>query len=224
MTVTMANFRQYSLFDKAINYLDSFRSEAKLSANQAATQHSLANYPAQSIVESPLTNEQRKQSIKYMRVNHSGEISAQYLYFGQEYFTSNLKLKAHFRQAAQEEHDHLNWCAYRLTELAGQPSIFNPIWRIGSFSIGAIAGLMGDKWSLGFLFETEMQVTAHLDKQINNLSPADLRSRAILEQMRADELQHANSALEHGGRKLPYIVKKLMAYSAKIMTTTSAII
>jgi 3-demethoxyubiquinol 3-hydroxylase len=177
--------------------------------------------PAAKITESSLNDDQRKLSSALMRVNHSGEICAQALYQGQA-LTARSKTTQHsLEQAAQEETDHLAWTEQRITELGGRKSLFNPFWFTGSFIIGALAGLSGDKWSLGFLAETEQQVEKHLGNHLNTLPISDSKSRAILAQMKWDEGQHATTAIAHGAKVLPFPIKWLMRVSSKIMTKTT---
>lgn len=177
--------------------------------------------PAKNTPESQLSDEERKLSAGLMRVNHSGEVSAQALYQGQALTARLEKVRESMKRAALEENDHLVWTEQRLTELSSQKSILNPIWYCGSFAIGAIAGLMGDKWSLGFVAETEHQVIKHLDEHLQKLPKNDARSDAVLRQMKADEEHHATVALEGGGAALPLPVKKLMAAMSKVMTTSA---
>lgn len=217
MEIHQTNFRRYSFFDKTLSLLTNVVNKTKVT--QTTTAH-----PGSDIAESSLTVQQRQCSSSLMRVNHSGEVCAQALYCGQLLLTNDLVLKKHFAHAMQEEEQHLNWCATRLKELRAKPSLLNPVWSLGAFSIGMVAGLAGDKWSLGFLAETEYQVTRHLDKHLQKLPAADMRSRAILQQMRVDELQHATGAIEHGGRQLPLVIKKLMTVAAKIMVVTASYI
>ncbi|NOQ69777.1 MAG: 2-polyprenyl-3-methyl-6-methoxy-1,4-benzoquinone monooxygenase, partial [Gammaproteobacteria bacterium] len=143
------------------------------------------------------------------------------LYQGQSLTSSNREIKEKLQQAALEENDHLNWTRNRINELGGHTSFLNPLWYGGSFAIGAFAGAIGDKWNLGFLAETEHQVVEHLESHLNKLPGGDLRSRAILEQMKTDELKHATTAIEHGAAELPPPVKKLMAAMSKVMTGTT---
>lgn len=162
--------------------------------------------------------EQRK-SVGLMRVNHSGEVSAQALYQGQALFARNDEVRSRLTQSAMEENDHLIWCETRLADLAGHKSYLNAFWYLGSFATGAIAGLAGDKWSLGFVMETEHQVVRHLELHLRQLPEGDVRSRMILAQMKDDELHHATVALESGAAELPAAVKKLMSLQSKVMTT-----
>lgn len=177
--------------------------------------------PSNETAESPLSDSERKLSSGLMRVNHSGEVSAQALYQGQALTARLDKVRESMKRAALEENDHLAWTEQRLIELSSQKSILNPVWYCGSFAIGAIAGLLGDKWSLGFVAETEHQVIRHLDEHLEKLPKNDLRSEAVLKQMKVDEAHHATVALEGGGAKLPWPVKKLMAAMSKVMTTSA---
>ena len=177
--------------------------------------------PAIHTDDTDLTDEERKHSAGLMRVNHSGEVSAQALYQGQALTARLEDVRTSMERAAMEENDHLAWTQQRLEELNSRKSLLNPIWYAGSFAIGAFAGAIGDKWSLGFVAETEHQVVKHLDEHLNKLPPHDERSKAILRQMKEDEAHHATIALEGGGAELPWPVKKLMAAMSKVMTTTA---
>lgn len=177
--------------------------------------------PANSIDESPLDEAERKRSAGLMRVNHSGEVSAQALYQGQALTARLDEVRMSMERAAAEENDHLAWTEQRLNELCSNKSLLNPVWYSGSFAIGAIAGLLGDKWSLGFVAETEHQVIRHLDSHLQKLPASDARSEAILKQMKTDEAHHATLALEGGGAELPWPVKKLMGAMSKIMTSSA---
>ena len=168
------------------------------------------DYPASNIEDCELNDTERTQVASLMRVNHSGEVSAQALYQGQALTARLGEVREKLEQAALEENDHLVWTESRLHELGNRTSYLNPIWYAGSFAIGAIAGALGDKWNLGFLAETEHQVVRHLDEHLEILPQQDQRSRAILEQMRTDEAKHATTALDHGGAELPPPVKKLI--------------
>jgi ubiquinone biosynthesis monooxygenase Coq7 len=156
-----------------------------------------------------------------MRVNHSGEIAAQALYRGQALVAQDEKLRTELLQSAGEEHDHLAWCLERTKELGGGSSLFVPVWYAGSFIIGVAAGLSGDQRSLGFLAETEKQVAEHLDSHLNQVPLDDTRSRAILKQMREDEVKHGHKAMEMGGRTPPPPVRTAMRALSKVMTSTS---
>jgi ubiquinone biosynthesis monooxygenase Coq7 len=159
----------------------------------------------------------RRHAAGLMRVNHTGEVCAQALYDGQAALARDAATRAHLEAAAGEETDHLAWCAQRLAELDDRPSLLNPIWYAGSFTFGALAALAGDRWSLGFVVETERQVEAHLGDHLRRLPPADVRSRAILAAMQADEARHADNALARGGRKLPAPVPSLMRAASAVM-------
>jgi len=179
------------------------------------------DYPAGNISDTDFSKQEKKNIAGLMRVNHSGEVSAQALYQGQALTSKNTDIREKLQQAALEENDHLDWTKNRLVELGSHTSMLNPLWYGGSFAIGAFAGAIGDKWNLGFLAETEHQVVEHLESHLNKLPGADLRSRAILEQMKIDELKHATTAIDHGAAELPPPVKKLMAAMSKVMTGTA---
>jgi ubiquinone biosynthesis monooxygenase Coq7 len=159
-----------------------------------------------------------KESGRLMRVNHAGEVAAQALYQGQALTARDPSVKSAMRQAAAEEIDHLAWCEQRLKELKGRTSLLNPIWYLGSYALGAMAGALGDRASLGFITETEKQVESHLRGHLSRLSPEDLRSRAILEQMTHDEMKHGEKAASMGGAALPFGVQLAMRATSKLMT------
>ena len=163
----------------------------------------------------------RTHAARLMRVNHTGEICAQALYQGQAMTARLDAVREKMEQAAQEENDHLAWTAQRIQELGSHTSYLNPFFYTGAFGIGACAGLVGDKWSLGFLAETERQVVEHLTGHLGRLPPQDQRSRAIVEQMRDDEGRHATLAIESGAAELPGPVKQLMRLASRVMTTTA---
>ncbi len=173
------------------------------------------------ISETELSEQERKQSYRLMRVNHSGEVSAQALYQGQALTAKLPEVRDAMQQAALEENDHLHWCEQRVKTLGSHTSILNPAWYVGSFTIGAIAGKMGDKWSLGFVAETEKQVVEHIDEHLALISNNDQKSKAVLEQMKVDELHHGTVALEAGGADLPLPIRGAMAVVSKVMTKTS---
>ncbi len=177
--------------------------------------------PADAHTEAELTEEERKLSGRLMRINHSGEVSAQGLYQGQALTARLPEVREKMERAALEENDHLVWCEQRARELGAHTSLLNPVWYFGSLAIGAVAGAAGDKWSLGFVAETEHQVIRHLDDHLARISPRDEKSRAILEQMKVDEGHHATVALHAGGAELPFPVKKLMGLMSKVMTRTT---
>ena len=169
----------------------------------------------------PLDAGRRRHVAGLMRVNHAGEVAAQGLYHGQALTARSENTRAAMHHAAEEEGDHLAWCHDRLRELGSHTSLLNPVWYAGSVAIGAIAGLCGDRLSLGFMAETERQVEGHLDDHLEMLPPDDARSRAIIEQMKADEVSHGQSALAAGGAALPAPVPQLMRLVARIMTGTA---
>jgi len=154
-----------------------------------------------------------------MRVNHAGEMAAQALYQGQSLTARDPSLSDKLKHASLEEADHLNWCRNRLEELGEKPSLFDPLWYAGSFSIGMAAGIAGDRWNLGFLAETEHQVVRHLQDHLESLPENDVRSRAIVEQMKIDEQGHADLAEHLGAAELPKPVKNMMQLTSKVMTT-----
>ena len=176
--------------------------------------------PAAAVEESELDERERDLAARLMRVDHTGEVCAQALYQGQALTARLPDVRQKMERAAAEENDHLDWCERRIQELGGRTSLLNPLWYAGSFAIGSLAGLAGDKWSLGFVAETEHQVGEHLDGHLEQIPPQDARSRAILEQMKQDELQHANQAMQGGGAPLPAPVKLAMRLSSKVMTRT----
>jgi ubiquinone biosynthesis monooxygenase Coq7 len=181
-------------------------------------------YPAERIdgeADSALDAEARAHAGGLMRVNHSGEICAQALYSGQAMTSRNDDLKRRLDGAAREETEHLAWTERRLGELGARRSLLNPLWYAGSFAMGALAGVAGDRWNLGFLSETERQVEQHLSTHLESLPAADARSRAVVAQMRTDEAGHAQMAEDHGAARLPLPVRALMRLTAKVMTTTA---
>ena len=176
-----------------------------------------------SLADIELSEAETLVSARLMRVNHAGEISAQGLYRGQALMSKSEDIRKQMEVSAAEENDHLNWCETRLEQLNSHKSYLSPIWYLGSFSIGALAGLAGDIWSLGFVKETEDQVGKHIDSHLDKLPENDHASRAILEQMKIDEAHHAEVALEAGAVELPLPVRKfMMPLISKIMTTVSA--
>jgi ubiquinone biosynthesis monooxygenase Coq7 len=186
-----------------------------------APAQTLRPVPGDTLTDASLEDAQRKASAALMRVNHSGEVCAQALYQGQALTAREPSAKQALEQAAQEETEHLAWTERRIAELGGAKSVLNPLFYAGSFAIGAVSGLLGDKWNLGFLAETERQVVRHLEGHLERLPEADEKSRAIIEQMRDDEARHATSALEHGAAEMPAPVKAAMKASSKVMTETA---
>lgn len=182
---------------------------------------SMRPLPGKQLEDASLSAADRKLAAALMRVNHSGEVCAQALYQGQALTARNPAAKLALEQAAQEETEHLNWCETRVHELGSHTSYLNPLWYTGSLAIGAVAGALGDKWNLGFLAETEHQVVQHLAGHLTRLPVADMKSRAIVEQMKLDEAQHAASARAHGGAPLPAPIKLGMQATSKLMTRAS---
>lgn len=175
--------------------------------------------PSESATE--LDRATRREASALMRVNHTGEVCAQALYSGQALTARDPAVRAALRNAGAEERDHLAWCRARLNALGGRASVLDPLWYAGSFGMGLVSGLAGDRWSLGFLAETEAQVERHLDGHLERLPASDIESRAVLEQMRLDEMRHGESGRQLGGRDLPGIVKRAMQAASKVMTTAA---
>jgi ubiquinone biosynthesis monooxygenase Coq7 len=177
--------------------------------------------PAAEYINAELNDAERQHAARLMRVNHAGEVAAQALYQGQALTAHSDTVRNNMRRSALEENDHLRWCEDRVKALESHVSVFNPLWYAGSFTIGSIAGLAGDKWSLGFVAETERQVVAHIDEHLAQISEHDEKSRAVLRQMRVDEAHHATVAIKHGGVPLPKPIPWLMQRLAKVMTRTA---
>lgn len=173
--------------------------------------------PAESIEEQSLSDAERRHAAGLMRINHAGEVAAQALYQGHAAIARDPEVAAHMRHAADEERDHLEWCEQRITELGSSVSVLSPLWYAGAFAIGAGSGLLGDRWSLGFVAETERQVAEHLAEHTQKLPPADARSRAIVAQMRDEEIAHGASAEARGAAELPPPARRLMRFTAGIM-------
>jgi ubiquinone biosynthesis monooxygenase Coq7 len=178
-------------------------------------------YPAEDLPEPALTPAQRRHAAGLMRVDHAGEVAAQALYNAQAVTARSTRVRQAMRQSAVEEVDHLAWCERRLGELNDRTSLLRPFWYLGSFAVGALAGACGDRWSLGFVAETEHQVVRHLDSHLSRLPAADAKSRAVLTQMRKDEGCHATTAVRAGGAPLPGPVARLMTLCARVMTGTA---
>ncbi|MFB3058588.1 MAG: 2-polyprenyl-3-methyl-6-methoxy-1,4-benzoquinone monooxygenase [Gammaproteobacteria bacterium] len=178
-------------------------------------------YPASNIDQQPLSGLEQQLVAGLMRVNNAGEVAAQGLYRGQGLTARDTKISVAMQAAAEEENEHLNWCQQRLTELGQGRSKLDGIWYWGSFAIGAIAGMVGDKWSLGFVRETEQQVYRHLEDHLSRLPEDDQRSRIILETMKKDEMQHAINAQKAGAADLPKVIKCAMSMVSKVMTFTA---
>lgn len=207
--------RQFTGVDKLIHSFD----QALRSLVPGTTSAQRTN-PAEN-TDSQLAVSDARHVAGLMRVNHSGEVCAQALYHGQAMTAKLPNVRREMEQAAIEEQDHLAWCEDRLKELESHTSLLNPVWYGLSFGMGAIAGIAGDKYSLGFVAETERQVSLHLQHHISQLPPHDERSRRILEQMNEDELHHRETALNAGGVELPVPVKITMTAISKLMTKTS---
>ncbi len=180
-----------------------------------------ADNPAGDAEDAIRAGQERELSASLMRVNHAGEVSAQALYRGQALVAKDRGLRRSLLEAAEEEGRHLKWCEDRISELNGRRSFLTPLWYAGSFGIGALAGLLGDRASLGFLAETEAQVESHLDRHLDELPRSDLRSRKILERMREDEIRHGRNAEAAGGEPLPQSARSAMRLVSKVMTTTA---
>lgn len=208
--------RRYNNFDQLV-----MNADTALRTLFGAPVTSEREYPAADISDAEFSADEKKRIAGLMRINHSGEVSAQALYQGQALTCRNDAIREKLNQAAIEENDHLSWTKSRIDELGGHTSFLNPLWYGGSFAIGAFAGAIGDKWNLGFLAETEHQVVTHLESHLNKLPGGDLKSRAVLEQMKIDETKHATTAIENGAADLPPPVKKLMAAMSKVMTGTT---
>jgi ubiquinone biosynthesis monooxygenase Coq7 len=175
--------------------------------------------PAKHLAEPQLTEQERKRAARLMRVNHAGEVAAQGLYHGQALTAHDTKIIDAMHSSAREEEDHLAWCEERLNELHSHPSLLGPLWYLGSYGLGATAGFFGDRWSLGFVGETEKQVEQHLTDHLSKLPEEDHKSRSILAQMQEDERMHGDKAMAMGGEELPTPVKKIMKLVSRVMTT-----
>ncbi len=207
--------RQKTGLDLAIDQFDTFIKTVLPPKSRVSMRPS----PAKELDErEALSEEEQTHSAGLMRVNHTGEVCAQALYQGQAMTARSSELKEKMNEAALEEVDHLAWCEERLSELESHTSYLNPVWYGMSLSLGMVAGLIGDKWSLGFVCETERQVTRHLESHLASLPEKDKASRLIIEQMKEDEMQHATNALESGGVELPKPIKWLMTKMSKVMT------
>ncbi len=182
---------------------------------------SLRPVPGENLPDVELSAGEKRHVAALMRVNHSGEVCAQALYQGQVLTARDDAARKTLERAAAEETEHLAWTAQRIDELGGRVSVLNPFFYAGSFAIGALSGLLGDKWSMGFLAETERQVEGHLDSHLEQLPAQDEKSRAIVAQMKEDEARHANMALAHGAAELPAPVKQAMRISSRLMTVST---
>lgn len=209
--------RQFTLLDHVITNIDTAMRTLFIDDNRATYRPS----PAAEVEADTIPAEDKKHVAGLMRVNHTGEVCAQALYQGQALTAKLPDIRDKMTQAAQEEIDHLGWCEQRLKELGANTSILNFPWYCMSLSIGAVAGLAGDKWSLGFVVETEKQVTKHLEFHIKQLPKNDIKSLKVLQNMVIDETSHATTAFNAGGKELPLFIKTLMGLMSKVMTNTS---
>ena len=207
----MTAARRYSPLDRVL-----IEAQHALGTTLGSARAERAN-PAGELPQARLDASERRHAAGLMRINHTGEVCAQALYVGQAAVARDAATRAQLEHAAQEETDHLAWCADRLRELDSRPSLFNPLFYAGSYAIGLAAGLRGDGWNLGFVVETERQVEAHLEEHLATLPPGDERSRAILRTMKADEARHADEALAAGARTLPAPIPRLMALTSRLM-------
>jgi ubiquinone biosynthesis monooxygenase Coq7 len=204
--------RSYSPLDRVIGEID------KAIKVLAAPARAARELPVEAHGELVLEESEQQESIRLMRVNHAGEVAAQALYQGQALTARDATVSDALRESAAEETDHLAWCEQRLGELGGRTSLLNPFWYAGSFAIGALAGALGDRTSLGFIIETEKQVESHLGEHLARLPVADARSRGILEQMQRDEVAHGAKAASLGGTALPGPVRLAMRLTSRLMT------
>ena len=212
--------RAYTPLDQFINVIDTGL-RTVLSTPESQRAYPAGEHGGEFDEDANLSELDKTLAGRFMRINHAGEVAAQGLYTGQALTAKMEDVREKMQEAAQEENDHLNWCATRIKELGTHTSYLDPFWYAGSVTIGALAGIAGDKWSLGFVAETEKQVVEHLDSHLQQLSEDDKRSRAILEQMKEDEGKHATTALESGGAQLPAPIKGLMKLTAKVMTKSA---
>lgn len=192
-----------------------------LAGRQREDEPTSRSTPEPASAEARLSAPERHHAAGLMRVNHAGEVAAQALYHGQSLFARDPAVREHLLHAGAEERDHLQWCAQRLAELGEGPSRLQPVWYGASFAMGAAAAVAGDRWSLGFVEETEKQVVQHLEGHLDRLPPHDARSRAIVAQMRADEARHGEEARAAGGTELPLPVRLVMRGVARVMTRTA---
>jgi ubiquinone biosynthesis monooxygenase Coq7 len=186
-----------------------------------APAQSLRALPGKELADTVLTEAEKKHAASLMRINHVGEVCAQALYQGQSLTARNPQAKAALAEAAREEVEHLAWCESRIDALGGRKSLLNPVWYASSLAVGMAAGVLGDKWNLGFLAETERQVGAHLAAHLAELPATDAKSRAVVAQMQEDEARHADTAVAYGGVALPMPVKGVMQLMSKVMTKTA---
>lgn len=186
-----------------------------------ANRQAARSYPAAAVEEADLDSKQKAHAAGLMRVNHAGEVAAQALYQGHATVARNKDIEEQMQRAADEEFDHLAWCEQRMQELGSKPSRLSPLWYAGAYTIGAASGVLGDKWSLGFIAETEKQVCAHLESHLDRLPENDAKSRAIVKQMRDEEKVHGEDVIDAGAAELPRPIVQLMRATAKVMTKTA---
>lgn len=210
-----SDMRRFSLLDQVC-----IQANHALTTIFTVSEHPRDN-PADNIAENTLTSDEKKNSLGCMRVNHTGEVCAQALYRGQLATCRASNTKAMLEKSCEEETDHLAWTKKRVEELGGKTSYFNGFFYLNSFLIGMLAGIFGDRWSLGFVEETEIQVAKHLENHLAEISSNDEKSRAIITKMRDEEMQHEKAAVKAGAAQLPWIVKKLMTLQSKVMTTVA---
>ncbi len=205
--------KRYSLIDQLIINADLvLRTVNGISAGKQR------EHPATGIPESDLSEDEKETAARLMRVNHAGEIAAQGLYHGQTLFARKQTTRRHLLDSAHQETEHLYWCEQRIKQLGGRTSLLAPVWYAGSFAIGTLASLAGDRWSFAFIRETEEQVVEHLQSHLNRLSPKDKITRTIIRQVISDEAEHAQSAYSKSSYKLPQELSTMMRATAKIMT------
>lgn len=209
--------RQFSYLDRVIQEMDMALRTLVTPENRVSKRE----VPGKALPDHPLTAAQKKHVSGLMRVNHAGEVCAQGLYQGQALTAKLAKTRQQMIEAAEEETDHLAWCEQRLRELDSKTTLLNPLWYTGSLMLGALAGMAGDRISLGFVAETEHQVSSHLQKHLENLPEGDDKSRLILERMQEDENHHAEMAKQAGAVTLPAFIRRLMQGVSRIMTKTS---
>lgn len=209
--------RRLSLFDKLVCEMDTALRTLIVPQKRCSSRLN----PAQALPEAEMNAHEKKHVAGLVRVNHAGEVCAQALYQGQALTAQLTRVRAQMKEAAEEEVDHLAWCEQRLHELDSHPSLLNPLWYAGSLLMGALAGAAGDQWSLGFVAETERQVTQHLQKHLKRLPSKDIKTKAILAKMQEDEMHHADMAKAAGAAELPFLIKQMMQGVSKLMTKSS---
>ncbi|MEL6710379.1 MAG: 2-polyprenyl-3-methyl-6-methoxy-1,4-benzoquinone monooxygenase [Pseudomonadota bacterium] len=207
--------RHYNATDHCLNILD--QAIQTVFGKPKTTQR---DNPARGIPEGNLTATEREHHARLMRINHTGEVCAQGLYQGQTLTARSAATRAALQQAAAEENDHLDWCDQRIRQLGGRHSYLNPLWFAGSFALGVGAGMLGDRWSLGFVAETERQVEGHLGRHLDQITPEDQPTRRILTQMQTDETAHGAEARAQGGTELPRPLQLAMQTTSRLMTST----